>query len=82
VLPVRSVARAQEPGRKYRIALDSRYNSAPPPIDPVPATVEIRKADVGPSGSVKLCTPRPVPGMIGLCFGASTCTSVADEVME
>jgi hypothetical protein len=39
---------------------DTADTIAPPPVDPRPVTVEIRKADVGPSRSVKLRTPPPV----------------------
>ena len=53
----------------------------PPPIDLVPVTVEIRKADVGSSLSEKLRA-------LGQCqndrivLEAGTCTSVADKVIE
>jgi hypothetical protein len=47
---------------------DTADTIAPPPVDPVAVTVEIRRADVGPSRSVKLRTHRPALGMITFCF--------------
>ena len=47
---------------------DAADTIAPPPVDPVPVTVEIRKADVGPSRSVKFRTHRPALAMITFCF--------------
>jgi hypothetical protein len=43
---------------------DTADTMVQPPVDPVPVTVEIRQADVGPSRSVKLRAPPPSKGMI------------------